>query len=121
MAQAAAWSSDSSSRAPAEIDGMLSQSLASSSRSPTLDHRQRVAGLDGVAFGDRQLGDRPRLVRRDLVFHFHRLDDAHEGALLNLGALLDQNLEDVALQRGGQRVAPAAATAGLAFALLRGG
>ena len=72
MAQAAAWRSDSSSRAPAEIEGMLSQSLASSSRSPTLDHRQRVAGLDGIAFLFEPFDQR---AHRHGVAEFRHFDD----------------------------------------------
>ena len=47
------------------------------------DHRERVAGGDRGALGDRQLGDRARLVGGDLVLHLHRLDDADELALLD--------------------------------------
>ena len=71
-------------------------------------------------FGDRQLGHRAGLVGGDLVLHLHRLDDADQRALLDLGALLDQHLEDVALERRGERVAAAAAAAArLALALGR--
>src|SRR4051795_4062615 len=121
MAHAAAWRRDSSSRAPAEIDGICSQSMASLRRSLTGDHRQRVAALDRVALGDLECGDRARLVRGDLVLHLHRLDDADQGALLDFGARLDQNLEDVALHRGGERVAAAAARAGAPAPALRSG
>src|SRR5690349_4854207 len=98
MAHAAACRSDSSSRAPAEMDGIASQSIASLSRaSLTGDHRERVPTLDRVALGDLQLGDRARLVGSDLVLHLHGFDDADQRALLDLGALLDEHLEDVAL------------------------
>ena len=73
--------------------------------------------VDRVALGDRQLGDLARLVGGDLVLHLHRLDDADQRALLDVGALLDEHLEDVALHRRGERVAAAAAAAGLALAL----
>ena len=76
--------------------------------------------VHGAALLDRQLGDLAGLVGGDLVLHLHRLDDADERALLDVGALLDQHLEDVALQRRGERVAAsAAAAAGLALALGR--
>src|SRR3954451_22946899 len=117
---AACWSA-CSSRLPAEIDGRFSQSMASSSSSATGDHRERVAALDRVAFGDRQLGDLARLVRGDLVLHLHRLDDRDQRALLDLVALADEHLEDVPLQRRGERVAAAGAARGLALALLRRG
>ena len=67
-----------------------------------------------------QRGHHAGLVGGDLVLHLHRLDDADERALLDRGALLDEHLEDVALERRGERVArraagaaaPAAAAAG---------
>src|SRR5439155_18247244 len=70
-----------------------------------LDDRQRRAGGDRLALLDGQLGNDAGLVGGDLVLHLHRLDDRDELALLDLLALLDEHLPDVALQRRGQRVA----------------
>src|SRR5215216_6576981 len=69
-----------------------------------LDHRERRANRHRRPFGDQQLGDHARLVGGDLVLHLHGLDDAHERALLDGRALLDEHLEDVALERRGERV-----------------
>src|SRR3954447_853639 len=116
-AHSAASRSAASLRAPAETDGILSQSTASWKSSVTLDHRQRVPRGDRVALADGQFGDRARLVGGDLVLHLHRLDDAHERALLHRGALLDEDLEDVALHGRGEGAPPCRrAPAGPAFA-----
>ena len=81
------------------------------SRSPALTAAPSVDG---------ELGDLARLVGGDLVLHLHRLDHADEVALGDLLALLDRDLEDVALKRGDERVAGGgAAAAGLALALRR--
>src|SRR3954464_821493 len=77
------------------------------------DDRERVAGGDGVALLDAQLADRPRLVGGDLVLHLPRLDDEEQLALLDLRALLDEDLPHVALHRRGERVTATAATAAL--------
>ena len=78
----------------------------------------RGAGVDRLALLDGQLSITPGLVGGDLVLHLHRLDDADELALLDGVALLDEHLPHVALQRGDELVAAAAAAAGLALAAL---
>src|SRR3954454_21349385 len=96
------------------------RSSGSSSGSATGDDGERVAAGHGRSLGDRQLGDGARLVGGDLVLHLHRLDDADQRALLDLGARLDEHLEDVALQRRGERVAAARAPAARGPALAAG-
>src|SRR3954454_19828038 len=84
------------------------------------DHGEGRAGGYRLALLDGQLGDDARLVGGDLVLHLHRLDDRDELALLDLLALLDEHLPDVALQRGGELVAAAGRSAGLALGALGG-
>ena len=55
----------------------------------------------------------------DLVLHLHRLDDDEQGALVDLVALGDLDLEDAALQRRDHVVAGCRRRAGLALALRR--
>ncbi len=75
---------------------------------------------DGGALDHVQLLDLAGPVRRDLVLHLHRLDHADQVALGDLGALLDRDFEDRALQRRGQRLARGAgAAARFALALRR--
>ena len=69
---------------------------------------------------DVERGDFAGAVGGDLVLHLHRLDHADQVALGDLGALLDRDFEDGALQRRGQRLAGGAgAAAGLALAFRR--
>src|SRR4051794_32394101 len=75
------------------------------------DDSERVAVGDRVALGDRQLGDDPCLVGRDLVLHLHRLDDRDDVALGHLLAGLHRYLPDAALHRRSERVAVGRAAA----------
>ena len=55
-------------------------------------------------------------MRGDLVLHLHGLDHAHQRALLHVGAGLDGDLENGALDRRGQRIPAPTATTGGALA-----
>src|SRR5690606_28730497 len=89
-----------------------------------LDLEQHLTLADRVADRARQTGNRARLVRRDRVFHLHRLEHDHQLAGLDLLAVLHRQLDDRPLHRCGHRVAgdrgllPAATLA--RFGLLRG-
>src|SRR5690242_9029177 len=84
---------------------------------------------DDLAAGDThpdlglEAGDRARLVGVDRLLHLHGLEDDDQVALGHGGAVLDRDLDDRALHRGGEgvtgRARTAAATAALAR-LLRG-
>ena len=62
---------------------------------------ERVAGVDRCALADRNGGNRSVAGGHNLVFHFHRFDDAEHVAALDGSALLGQNLEDGTRQRRG--------------------
>src|SRR5919106_4063983 len=81
-----------------------------------LDDGDGVAGGDRAALGDGQLLDGARARRGDLVLHLHRLDHADERALVNLGALLDSDLEHCPLKRRDDGAGRPAARVALALA-----
>src|SRR5688500_10160828 len=74
---------------------------------------------DGLADLRLQAGDRAGLVGLERLLHLHRLDDDDGVALGDLLALLDDDLDDGALHRAGDRVAAGGGPGLLAAAPLR--
>src|SRR6266480_3136781 len=68
------------------------------------DHAHDLAGRDGLARLDGQLGDDAVAVGRDLVLHLHRLDDADHLAGANLVAVGHFDSQHGALHRRHDRV-----------------
>src|SRR3954452_8200105 len=85
-----------------------------------LDDGEGVAAAYCGALGDREFFYFAAAVGGDLVLHLHRLDYADQVALADLGALLDGDFEDGALEGRRQGLAGGAAAAA-AFALAFGG
>src|SRR5262249_46727157 len=69
-----------------------------------VDGGDEGAGVDWVAFGDRELGDGAGFVGADLVFHFHCFDRCDQLALVDVFAFFDVDLPDVALEWGVQLI-----------------
>src|SRR5918995_2428517 len=86
---------------------------------PLLDDGDGVAGRDRATLGHAELLHRAGARSRDLVLHLHGLDHADERALVHLRTLLDDHLQDGALERRDQRARRSAATTALALAARR--
>src|SRR5262249_38221677 len=68
------------------------------------DHHQDVAGVHGLADSDRDLLDRPRGRRPELVLHLHRLDNDQRVTAVHDRPRGDGNVGDFTWKGGDQRL-----------------